>query len=306
MRSRPMSTFALVAVLVLALAACGGADDASGGGGSEAASAEDGNEFGLVNPEDAALIVCSDSPYQPFEFQEEGEWTGFDVDLVNAIANGLPLATEYRVTPFDAIQSGAALNAGQCDIAASAMTITEERAQNLEFSDPYFDADQSLMVATDDAGTYAALDALSGQRIGVQASTTGQRYAEDNAPDDAEIVEYPDASALFQALQGGEIAAVLQDFPVNAYFATQNDTVTVVERYETGEQYGFAAKKDNTALIEAINEELERLRGDGTYDAIYTEWFGEAPEAAPSEAASEAAGASEGASQVAVPSESGS
>jgi polar amino acid transport system substrate-binding protein len=287
------------ALIVLLLAGCGGgtgesdtasspADDgASAPASSEgAAPAED---LELLN--DGTLAVCTDSPYQPFEFEEDGEFKGFDVDIVNAIADGLGIEAQYQVTPFDAIQSGAALNARQCDLAASAMTITEERAQNLAFSDPYFDAEQSLLIGKDDESTYGSLADLGGQRIGVQASTTGQRYAEDNAPEGAQIVEYPDASALFQALQGGEIAGVLQDFPVNAFFATQNDGVTVVEQYTTGEQYGFAAQKDNTALIDAINQQLEALRTDGTYDEIYMEWFGEAPGAA-----SEAPGASEGAS----------
>jgi polar amino acid transport system substrate-binding protein len=293
--------FSAIALIVLLLAGCGG----GGGGESDTASASppaDGastpadseaaapaEDLGLLN--DGTLAVCTDSPYQPFEFEEGGEFKGFDVDIVNAIAEALGLQAQFQVTPFDAIQSGAALNARQCDLAASAMTITEERAQNLAFSDPYFNADQSLLIRRDDAGTYSSLADLGGQQIGVQAATTGQRYAEENAPEGAQVVEYPDASALFQALQGGEIAGVLQDFPVNAYFATQNDTVTVVEQYATGEQYGFAAQKDNTALIDAINAQLEALRADGTYDEIYMEWFGEAPSAA-----TEAASASEAAS----------
>jgi len=283
----------LTILCTVVLAACGGAEEeppeaaASPGGDTPAPAdseaAAPSSDLGLIS--EGTLAVCTDSPYQPFEFEEDGEFTGFDVDLMNAVAEGLGVEAEYQVTPFDAIQSGAALNARQCDVAASAMTITEERAENLGFTDPYFDAEQSLLVTEANAGTYASLDALGGQRIGVQAATTGQRYAEENAPEDAEIVEYPDSSALFQALQGGEIAAVLQDFPVNAFFATQNDTVTVVEQYPTGEQYGFAAQVDNTGLIEAINQQLEALRADGTYDAVYTEWFGTAPDGA-SEAAS--------------------
>lgn len=296
MLSRRVTT-AMLAVLFL-LTACGGSggetdtSDTAGGASEPAAGSEEtaaADDLNLIN--EGTLAVCTDSPYQPFEFEEDGEFTGFDVELMNAIADGLGVEAEYQVTPFDAIQSGAALNARQCDVAASAMTITEDRAENLGFTDPYFDAEQSLLVTRDNAGTYASLDDLAGQRIGVQAATTGQRYAEENAPEDAEIVEYPDSSALFQALQGGEIAAILQDFPVNAFFATQNDTVTVVEQYPTGEQYGFAGQVDNTGLVDAINEQLESLRDDGTYDDIYMEWFGEAPDGA-SEAASPSAAAS--------------
>lgn len=285
---------AMIFTLAFALAACGGGDEASGDAETPAetseapsAPAEPAADLGLAD--EGTLAVCTDSPYQPFEFEEDGEFTGFDVDLVNAVADGLGVETEYRVTPFEGIQSGAALNAGQCDLAASAMTITEERAENLNFSDPYFDADQSLLVPIDGGAT--SLSDLGGERIGVQASTTGQAYAEENAPDDAEIVEYPDSSALFQALQGDEIAAILQDFPVNGFFSTQNDSVEVVEQFPTGEQYGFATQIDNTGLIDAVNAQLEALRADGTYDEIYAEWFGSPPgaeseAAAPSEASS--------------------
>lgn len=291
--SHPGRLVTLVVVLGLALAACGGGGE-SGESASAAASSSAGGgaaaELDVIN--EGQLAVCTDSPYRPFEFEEDGQFTGFDVDLVNAIADGLGLEAQYQVTPFDAIQSGAALNARQCDLAASAMTITEDRAENLAFSDAYFDADQSLMIRSDDAGTYGSLDDLSGQPIGVQASTTGAKYANENAPANAEVVDYPDASALFQALQGNEIAAVLQDFPVNAFFANQNDTVEVVEQYPTGEQYGFAAQKDNTTLIEAVNEQLATLQSDGTYEQIYKEWFGTAPSSA-SEGASAAPAASE-------------
>lgn len=297
MLSRRTSVAAALLAVTLLLAACGTADEPEtsppAGGGSEATAGSEeaapSGDLNLIN--EGTLAVCTDSPYQPFEFEEDGEFTGFDVDLMNAVADGLGVEAEYQVTPFDAIQSGAALNARQCDVAASAMTITDERAENLGFTDPYFDAEQSLLVLQDNAGTYAALDDLAGQRVGVQAATTGQRYAEENAPEDTEIVEYPDSAALFQALQGGEIAAILQDFPVNAFFATQNDTVTVVEQYPTGEQYGFAAQVDNTGLTDAINEQLASLRTDGIYDDIYMEWFGEAPEGA-TEAASPSAAAS--------------
>ncbi len=98
--------------------------------------------------EDGKLIVCSDIPYAPFEFEENGEFTGFDIELITAIATSLGLETEILAIGFDPIQSGTAMNSGQCDIAASAMTITEEREANLDFTDGYYDAKQSLLVAS--------------------------------------------------------------------------------------------------------------------------------------------------------------
>lgn len=280
--------------LTLLLAACGGAEetDTATDATSEdpAAASEPGAEAGsemasepmtggdVSLVEEGALTVCTDSPYQPFEFEEDGEFTGFDVELIREVADDLGVEAQFQVTPFDAIQSGAALSAQQCDVAASAITITEERRENLGFSEPYFNADQSLLIAEEDEDTYASLDDLAGATVGVQAATTGQMYAEENAPADTEIVEFPDSSALFTALQGGQIDAILQDFPVNGFFATQNEGVVVTERFPTGEQYGFATTTDNTALLEAIDGTLADLEDSGRYDEIFSTWFGPAPD----------------------------
>lgn len=289
MSKRPVA--ALLLVLTLLLTACGGdGEDGSAettepaaaetdaaaegdGGATEMDTEAGGGDVAALS--DGTLTVCTDSPYRPFEFEEDGEFTGFDIELVNAISEELGVEPEYRVTPFEGIQSGAALAAGQCDLAASAMTITEERAENLAFSEPYFDADQSLLVPADSDVT--SLEDLSGMTLGVQASTTGAMYAQENAPEGTEIVEYPDAATLFTAMQSGEAAGALQDFPVNAFFATQNDGFEVVEQYTTGEQYGLAAALDNEALIQQVNDALTAVRDQGTYESIYVNWFGEPP-----------------------------
>ncbi len=291
--NRTPRLLSVLATLLLLLAACGGdgGDTTAEGGGATPSGGE--STGGAVDTENLDLVsegtltVCTDSPYQPFEFEESGEFTGFDVEVMNAIAENIGLETEYRVTPFESLQSAAALQANQCDIAASAMTITPERAERLLFSDPYFNADQSLLVSSDQADQFATLEDLAGQPIGVQASTTGQAYAEGNAPADARIVQFPDSSALFTALQGGQISAVLQDFPVNGFFASQNDGVEVVETYPTGEQYGFAAEQGATALVDAVNQGLGQVRESGTYEDIYVNWFDQPPPSA-SESASPA------------------
>ncbi len=109
---------------------------------------EGGSVEGLELISDGTLVVCSDIPYAPFEFEEDGEFTGFDIELMRAIATKLGLELEVKAIGFDPIQSGTALNSDQCDVAASAMTITEEREENLDFTDGYYDAKQSLLVAT--------------------------------------------------------------------------------------------------------------------------------------------------------------
>jgi polar amino acid transport system substrate-binding protein len=250
---------ALLLVLVLVLAACGGDDGASG-------------DFDTV--ESGVLTVCTDAPYPPFEFQaDDGTWTGFDLDLMNEISSALDLEMEVTVQPFDGIWLAPA--AGTCDIVASAMTITEERAANALFSDGYFDADQSLLVREADMSTYPDLDSLAGATIAVQTGTTGEAYAEENAPEGATLQSFDEPAAMFLALESSQVDAILQDFPVNAERATQEpDKFELTATFPTGEQYGFATSQSNTDLMDAINSTLADLRSDGTYDEVFDTYFG--------------------------------
>jgi polar amino acid transport system substrate-binding protein len=261
---------AAFAALALALTACGNGDDTD-------TDTADGDE---VAAEDLDLIqgdtitVCSDVPYPPFEFEDADApsgYSGFDIDLMQEIADRLELGLEVVEVGFDGLQSGATLAAGQCDIAASAMTITEERAQNLNFSDPYYDSLQSLIVLAD--GDVGSLEDVAGQQLGVQQGTTGAEYAAENAPEDTEIVEFGSGPDLFTAMQAGQIVAGLQDLPVNVEQVNNDDAFEIVEEYDTGEQYGFAAAQGNDSLIDAVNAQLAEMRDDGTYDEIYEGYF---------------------------------
>lgn len=264
------SSIALVSTLALAtvLTACGSDDgdsDAAGDGGSS-------DDSGLTTVSSGTLTVCSDVPYPPFEdFDDTSEsgFKGFDIDIVQAIADGLELELAVKDSSFDALQSGQALNANQCDIAASAMTITEERQAALDFSDGYYDSQQSLLVAED--SDIASIDDLDGVKVGVQQGTTGKVYAEENATG-AELVSFPSDAEMFQAIKAGQVEALLQDLPVNINHQDQGG-FTVVETYSTDESYGLAMKKGNTALVEAVNEQLSEMRDDGTYDEIYNSYF---------------------------------
>lgn len=251
-------------VLALLVAACGGGEQA--GTGTQA--------FETVKP--GVLTVCTDAPYPPMEFEKNGEFTGFDIELMRAIADELGLdGIEVVNSGFDPITSGAAMESGQCDIAAASITITEEREQNIDFSDPYFTADQSLLVKKDSG--IGSLADLAGKRIGVQTGTTGEAYARDNAPEGAEIVSFDNPGDLFVALEAGDIQGILQDLVVNQGRTVEDDTVVVVETYPTDEQYGFAVKEEGSeALLEAVNQALATLKENGTYDRIYQEWFPEA------------------------------
>jgi polar amino acid transport system substrate-binding protein len=276
MRHRSLLFLPLLVVGAMVLGACG--DDSADE--TTTTAAESGDEAtvsieGVTLINEGQLTVCSDMPYEPFEFQNDaGETEGFDYDVVSAMGDKMGLEVEFVTTPFDGIIP--ALVAGNCDMIASAMTITDERAEQVDFTEPYFDADQSLLVTAENEETFATLDDLAGKRIGVQSGTTGATYAEENGPEDAEIVEFQTGDEMFPALASGDIDAALQDLPVNGYRATQSEDFVVTETFATGEQYGFAVTKESTALLTALNEALAAAKEDGSYDDAYTTWFGEA------------------------------
>lgn len=284
---RSFRALALTAVLALTLAACGGddADDTTDDTTEETTDdAEDGAEDGddgAAAPElnlvsDGTLTVCSNVPFEPFEFEDPDApsgYSGFDIDLMQAIAdaNGLDLAVIN--TGFEGLTSGAEMAAGTCDVAASAITITEERAANVDFTEPYYSAIQSLLVPVGSDIT-SIDDLVEGVSVGVQSGTTGADYAEANVPG-AEIVAFEGSGDLFTALEAGQIDAILQDEPVNATRAAEDDGVEVIETYDTGEDYGFAMVQDREdGLVELLNDTLEELRADGTYDEIFDSYFG--------------------------------
>ena len=252
------TALAAMALSALALTACGGGDTEASDSG-----------LGLVS--EGSLTVCSDIPYPPFEFEENGEYTGFDIDLIREIASGMGLELDVQKQGFEAIQGGTAVSAGMCDLNVSAITITPERQENLEFSDPYYESLQTLLVPT--GSDIKGIADLAGKSVGVQQSTTGAAYAQENVKD-AEIIEFPSDGELFQAIQAGNINAILQDIAVNTDH-TKEGAFEIVEEYETGESYGFAAKKGNTALIEDINTQLTELRDNGKYQEIYDAYFAE-------------------------------
>ena len=265
MRARVVGS--VIGVALLTLTACGSDDSTSGGSettGSETSSAA------LPVVSDGSLTVCSDIPYPPFEIEKGGEYTGFDLDLMSEIASGLGLDLQVKDTGFDALQSGLTLNSNQCDVAASAMTITEERKKNLDFTDPYYDSEQSLLVP--EGSDIQSIDDLAGKKVGVQQGTTGKSYTEENAPSDTQVVSFPSDGEMYQAIKAGQVDALLQDLPVNINHE-RDGGFTVVEKYDTGEQYGFAVKQDNTEVLDAINEQLTALRDSGKYQEIYDQYF---------------------------------
>jgi polar amino acid transport system substrate-binding protein len=277
MRARHLAPLALLTSLLLA-GGCSKQEEPSPAPGT-AAPAGDltalARDAKVISP--GKLTVCSDIPYAPFEFNDGGSGdtlTGFDVELVRAMAKTLGLTADFKTTPFDSIIPS--LAAGNCDMVASATTITEERKQKVAFTQPYFDADQSLLVRSGDRERYKTLADLKGKTIGVQSGTTGENYAKANTPQGATVKDFPGAEDLFNALASGDIDAVLQDFPVNKYRSLKaSEQFAVTETIKTGEQYGFAVAKENANLVAALDAALAQVRESGEYDTVYKMWFGD-------------------------------
>ncbi|GGO93416.1 basic amino acid ABC transporter substrate-binding protein [Nocardioides phosphati] len=260
--ARVASTLSL-AVALTGLAACGSSSDDSAKGGLDLIKA-------------GTLTVCSDVPYPPFEDFDKSTpsgFTGYDIDIVSAIAKELKLKLVVKDSDFSALKSGLALNSGQCDVAASAMSITPEREKRLGFSDGYYDSEQSLLVPT--GSPIKAIGDLDGKKVAVQKGTTGEEYTAKHAPG-AKAISFPSDGQMYAAIKAGQVDAILQDLPVN--LDHQKDPkapgkYTVVETYKTDEQYGFAMKKTNTALIDAVDKALKDLHDNGDFQKIYDTYF---------------------------------
>lgn len=252
---------AVVFAVALLVAACGGGGGESGGGGPE------------------QVTVASDIAYPPFEFNKDGEPTGFDIDLMNAIAKKANLEVEYENVRFDSIIQG--LGNNQYDAAISAMTINAEREKQIDFSEPYFNADQSLLVQSD--SDIQSTDDLADATVGVQIGTTGAAKAQELEQDGqiADVRTFNVVTDAFNALQNGQVDAVINDFPVSADRASQSDgELEIVQNIPTGEQYGIAFPTDSD-LREKVNDALGEIKEDGTYEEIYQKWFDEKPEEIP-------------------------
>ncbi|EKV02642.1 amino acid ABC transporter substrate-binding protein, PAAT family [Leptolyngbya sp. PCC 7375] len=241
---------------------------ACGGGVSTTPSADGG---------DAAAglwLVGTEPAFPPFESQDaSGELVGFDIDLMKAIGEQAGVEVQFESLPFDGLIP--ALQAGTIEAAISGMTITEERAQTVDFSRPYFRAGLAIAVAEDDTET-TSFESLEGKTIAVQLGTTGAEMA--GTIKDAKISTFDSAPLALQELSNGNADAVINDAPVtlDAISSGNIGGVKVVGELITEEFYGIAMPKDSPNL-EALNTALVELIENGTYDALYEKWFGTAP-----------------------------
>jgi polar amino acid transport system substrate-binding protein len=252
----------LVAALVAATAVmgiaagCGSSDDSTTGGSS-------GGE---------ALTVGSDIPYPPFEQGKAPNYTGFDIDLVNAMAKEMGRDVTYEDTSFDTIFRD--LAQGKFDMVASATTITPDREKTVDFTNPYYLSEQALVVPT--GSDIATVDDISGATVAVQQGTTGQIYVEDET-DAGEVRQFPAGPDAINAVKTGTSDAAVIDLPVAQDAVSKTEGIEVATSIPTDEQYGFVVQQDDTALLDDLNNALKAIQDDGTYTEIYKKWFDQEP-----------------------------
>ena len=240
------------------LAGCGGSNQAATSGSSSGAQ---------------VLKVGSAIDFAPFEFQDEGqaEYQGFDMDLIRAIGKEMGMEVEIQNIGFDGLIP--ALQAKTVDVLISGMTINDERKQNVEFSDPYYQSGLT-MVVRDDEQNIKSFNDLKGKKVAVQIGTTSAK--EVKALGGVEVTEFNTPADCFTELKTGGADAVVNDRPVNDYFITKSGQtgVKALDEKLTSEDYGIAVAKGNTELAEKINAALKTLKENGEYDKIYAKWFG--------------------------------
>ncbi|MBU6215750.1 MAG: ABC transporter substrate-binding protein, partial [Acidobacteria bacterium] len=233
----------------------------------------------IVERGETPLVVCTDVPYPPFEYEDPSGYspsgyTGFDIDLAQNIADGAGRTLVVSEQPFDRIFQ--AVKVGQCDAAISSISITPDREEVVDFTQPYLQVDQAMLVPADVLDV-AGLDDLSGSSVGVLAETTGQEFVEANRPPGVKIVEFDTPEELLDGLRTGRVAAIVEDAPVAELTTLGDPTLRVAATFPTAEQYGIAVAPGDTETLELFNRGLDRARADGTLARLEQQFLGAAP-----------------------------
>lgn len=219
------------------------------------------------------LVVATDTAFVPFEFAQDGEYVGFDIDMWTMIAEELELDFELRPMDFNGIIPG--LQTGQLDVALAGITIREDRAEVIDFSDGYYESGFRIMVPID--SDIESAEDLAGKMLAVRTGTSSADYARENFTD-TELRQFPNIDNAYLELRTGRVDAAMHDTPnVLYYIATAGDgQVKAVGEQMMAHEYGIAFPK-GSELVEPVNQALAAMREDGRYDEIYAKWFGEAP-----------------------------
>jgi glutamine transport system substrate-binding protein len=249
----------ILSLSVLSLAACG--------------SSQQGNSDKTANAAGQPLTVVTNATFPPFESQTGSDIVGFDIDLINAVAKAEKLQVNVSNTAWDAMFDG--IDRGKAQIAIGAITMSDDRKQKYDFSDPYFEAKQLILVPKN--STVSKLDDLKGKKVGVQSATTGEKVLQDRFGKTYEGIKgFDDIPAAIDDLTNGRLNAVVVDKAVVLEYVkkvgSQNFKIVDDPSFKP-EYYGILVKKGNKDLLNKLNDGLKKVKQDGTYDQIFKKYF---------------------------------
>lgn len=270
--------FALILALAMALSlvACGSESTENAAQDTQESAAEATTEEG--NPWDAAVgqtyIVGTDTTFAPFEFEDDnGEHTGIDIRLLDAIAEEMGFNVDWQVLGFSA--SVTALESYQVDAVMAGMSITDARKEKYDFSESYYDCAVAIAVAAD--SDYESIEDLTGKTVVAKTGTTGSQYAYEVAEEyGLTVLEVEESALMYTYVASGQAEACFEDYPIVQYEIQRgNVDCKVINTSDYSYPTGFATMKDaHPELVAAFNEGFARLVENGTYDAILADYFG--------------------------------
>lgn len=276
---KKITALMLSSAMMLSLAACGGSAStdavSSEAASSEAVSSEEAtSEAGaeaaeLTTVNAGKLTMSTNAAFPPYEMTtDSGEFEGIDIDVAAAIAEKLGLELQVDDMDFDAALLAA--QNGKSDMVMAGVTVTDERLKVMDFSDTYAEGIQSIIVKED--STIASPDDLADKMIGTQRGTTGYIYCSDDFGDD-HVTPYDDGLTAVQALNNGQVDAVVIDNAPAKEFVEANPGLKILDTAYAQEDYAIGVAKGNTQLLDAINGALEELKADGTLQAIVDKYI---------------------------------
>lgn len=276
MKHRMKRSFVMLSIglLLLVIAACGSKADTgnpSGQAGPVNESASSSKDEVLQKiASSKTLVVGLDATFKPFEYKNGDQFEGFDVDLIQAVAKELGAdKVRFVDTEFKGLIPG--LQAKKFDMIASAMYITDERKQTIDFSDTYFPGGLSIMVNKDN-DSIQGLDDLKGKKVAVQIGTKSVKFMEEHAKE-TELVQVEKNTEMFLELETGKVDAIVTGLPAAKTYTKEKGTTKVLPDILTEEYYGYGIRKENTEFTKAVNDALKRVKDSGEYDQIMKKWF---------------------------------
>jgi len=250
---KKLSVMLLTGLTALMLCACGSSKASSGNS---------------LTVEDGVLTMATNAYFPPYEYYEGSEIVGIDAEIAQAVADKLGLKLKIEDMEFDSIIT--AVTTGKADMGLAGMTVTEERKQNVNFSDTYATGVQVVIVPED--SDIASIDDLSGKKIGVQLSTTGDIYCTDDFGKE-NVEEYNKGNDAVMALKSGKIDAVVIDNEPAKNYVESNEGLKILETEYVTEDYAAALNKENTELLDKVNKALEELKAEGKLDEIISKYI---------------------------------